>query len=184
MVDLIRFPCSAWTFQSEPACDHGDHHKLVFFCSPNPTCSHLFPFRSSPWFLSKTRVHGSLWSKYDGHELKSVITWWLSWRAWARVMGPEIGTCISIDVSVVWMSSSPRSRHRLPVGLPPRAGCHSPVPAWTWSCGGETALAIDPVMRAHDWISNTPSWSKIVAVDLRSVGQDQIAGSFNLEHWF
>jgi hypothetical protein len=24
-----------------------------------------------------------------------------------EVMGPEIGTCISINVSVVWMSSSP-----------------------------------------------------------------------------
>jgi hypothetical protein len=24
-----------------------------------------------------------------------------------EVMGPEIGTCIDIDVSVVWMSSSP-----------------------------------------------------------------------------
>jgi hypothetical protein len=24
-----------------------------------------------------------------------------------EVMGPEIGTCIGIDVSVVWMSSSP-----------------------------------------------------------------------------
>jgi hypothetical protein len=110
-VDLIRFPCCAWTFQSEPAFDSGDRHKLVFFCSPNPTCSNYFPFRSSPWFLSKTRVHGSPWSKYDGHELKSVITWWLSWRARARVMGPEIVTCIGIDVSVVWMSSSRCTSH-------------------------------------------------------------------------
>ena len=108
-VDLISFPCCAWTFQSEPASDRGDRHKLVFFCSPNPACSNPFPFRSSPWFLSKTRVHGSPWSKYDGHELKSVITWWLSWRARARVMGPEIGTCIGIDASVVWMSSSRRA---------------------------------------------------------------------------
>ena len=116
-VDLISFPCCAWTFQSEPASDRGDRHKLVFFCSPNPACSNPFPFRSSPWFLSKTRVHGSPWSKYDGHELKSVITWWLSWRARARVMGPEIGTCIGIDASVVWMSSSAghgRSRALLP----------------------------------------------------------------------
>jgi hypothetical protein len=109
-VDLIIFPCCAWTFQSELACDRGDCHKLVFFCSPNPACSNLFPFRSSPWFLSKTRVHGSPRSKYDGHELKSVITWWLSWQARARLMGPEIGTCIGIDVLVVWMSSSRSQR--------------------------------------------------------------------------
>jgi hypothetical protein len=110
-IDLISFPCCAWTFQSEPACDRGDCHTLVLFCSPNPACSNPFPFQSSPWFLSKTRVHGSPWSKYDGHELKSVITWWLSWRARVRVMGLEIGTCIGIDVSVVWMSSLHGNNH-------------------------------------------------------------------------
>jgi hypothetical protein len=26
-------------------------------------------------------------------------------------MGPEIGTCIGIDASVVWMSSSPPRKH-------------------------------------------------------------------------
>jgi hypothetical protein len=74
-VDLISFPVLEHSNPSlHVSCDRGDRHKLVFFCSLNPACSNPFPFQSSPWFLSKIRVHESPWSKYDGHEFKSVIT--------------------------------------------------------------------------------------------------------------
>ena len=36
-VDLISFPRRTWTTQSESVCYCGVHHKLLFFCSPNPT---------------------------------------------------------------------------------------------------------------------------------------------------
>ena len=42
--------------------------------SPNSASANPCPFRSSPWFLTKTRVHASPWSKYDGQELKSELT--------------------------------------------------------------------------------------------------------------
>jgi hypothetical protein len=109
-VDLISFPTSARTFQSESVWSHGGHHKLVLCCSPNPANASPFPFRSFPWFLIKTRVHMSPRSKHDGQELKKELTWWFSWwlslRAQARARGPARGTSVGVDASFVLKSSS------------------------------------------------------------------------------
>jgi hypothetical protein len=109
-VDLIRFPGSTWTTKMESGWSRGGRHKLCLSCSPNPACTMPLPFWSNPLFLSKTRVHMSPLSKYDEPELKSELTWWVSWRARARVIGPsgiiEIDTCVGVDVSLVAMSSS------------------------------------------------------------------------------
>ena len=79
-MDLILDPCEnrlhkdSMKFlnaQSESVCDRGDHHKLELSWSPNPAYANPFPFQSSPRFLTKTRVHMSPWSKFDGQELKS-----------------------------------------------------------------------------------------------------------------
>jgi hypothetical protein len=105
-VDLISFPTSTRTSQSKSVWSHGGHHKLVLCCSPNPANASPFPFRSSPWFLMKIRVHVSPRSKHDGQELKKELTWWLSWRARARVRGLARGTGIGVDASLVLKSSS------------------------------------------------------------------------------
>ena len=104
--DIMMVPGSIWTPQSESVCDRGVRHKLVLCCSPNPACVNPFPFRSSPWFLSNTRVHGSPQSKYDEHELRSELTWWLRRWAWARVIGPAMVGGDGVDVSLAVMSSS------------------------------------------------------------------------------
>jgi hypothetical protein len=68
------------------------------------------PFWSNPLFVSKTRVHVSPLSKYDEPELKSELTWWVSRRARAWVIGPrgvvEVDTGVDVDVSLVAISSS------------------------------------------------------------------------------
>ena len=105
-VDLISFPTSPKAPESDSVCNRGDGHKLVPFCSPNPAIANPSPFRSSPWFLIKTRVHAFPRSKQDGQELKRQLTWWLILRARARVRGPAIGTGVGADASSVLMSSS------------------------------------------------------------------------------
>jgi hypothetical protein len=107
-LDLISFPKSARTSQSESVWSR-IHHKLVLSCSPNPVGANPLPFWSSPSFLSKTRVHASPLSKYDGQEFKNELTWWLSWGARARVIGPSgagAGVGVGVGVGVVLMSSS------------------------------------------------------------------------------
>jgi hypothetical protein len=109
-LDLISFPGSIWTTKTESGWSHGGHYKSCLFCSPNPACAMPLPFWSNPLFLSKTRVHVSPLSKYDEPELKSELTWWVSWRARARVIGPrgvvEVDTGVGVDVSLVAMFSS------------------------------------------------------------------------------
>jgi hypothetical protein len=104
-VDLIKFAKSARTSQSESVWSRGIHHNLVLSCSPNPAGANPLPFWSSPSFQSKTRVHASPLSKYDGQEFKNEFTWWLSWRARARVVGPS-GAGDGVGVGVVLMASS------------------------------------------------------------------------------
>jgi hypothetical protein len=107
---LDKVSIKSWNAQIHSICNRGDCHKLELCCSPNPAYVSPFPFRSSPWFLIKTRVHASPRSKQDGQELKSELTWWLSLRARARVRGPAIGTGVGVDASLVLMSSSSRTR--------------------------------------------------------------------------
>lgn len=102
-VDFISFPTSPESPQSDSVCNRGDCRKLKVCCSPNPAYVSPFPFRSSPWFLIKTRVHVSPRSKQDGQELKKELTWWLTFRARARVIGPAV---VGVDVWSVLMSSS------------------------------------------------------------------------------
>jgi len=102
-VDFISFPTSPESPQSDSVCNRGDRRKLKVCCSPNPAYASPFPFRSSPWFLIKTRVHVSPRSKQDGQELKKELTWWLTFRARARVIGPAV---VGVDVWSVLMSSS------------------------------------------------------------------------------
>jgi len=74
-----------------------------FVCSANDVmvesspCDPL-PFLSSPSYLSKTIVRVFLLSKYNGQELKNELTWWLSWRTRARVIGPSGGNVSSAGV--------------------------------------------------------------------------------------
>jgi hypothetical protein len=124
-VDLISFPKSSRTSQSESVWSRGIHHKLVLPCSPNPAGANPLPFWSSPSFLSKTRVHTSPLSKYDGQEFKNELTWWLSSRARARVIGPSgAGAGAGVGVGVVLMSS-------LDIILVAPDG----TPRWHTSCG-------------------------------------------------
>jgi hypothetical protein len=109
-VDLISFSGSTWMSKMESGWSRGGRHKLYLSCSPNPSCAMPLHFWSNPLFMSKTRVHVSPLSKYDEPELKSEITWWVSRRARARVIGPsgvvEVDTGVGVDVSLVAMSSS------------------------------------------------------------------------------
>jgi len=73
-VDFIRFPTSPEAPQSESVCNRGDGHNLVLCCSPNPANVSPCPFRSSPWFLIKIKVHVFQGSKQDGQELKKELT--------------------------------------------------------------------------------------------------------------
>ena len=104
-VDFISFSWSTWTPQMEYGWSRGRRYKLVLSCCPKPVHAKPLPFLSSPSFLSKTRVHAFPLYKYNGHEVKNELTWWLSWRARARVMGPSGGSA-GVDVSLVLMSSS------------------------------------------------------------------------------
>jgi hypothetical protein len=109
-VDVISFPESTRPTKTESGWSHGGRHKSCLSCSPNPACAMPLPFWSNPLFLSKTRVHMSPFSKYDESELKSELTWWVSRRARARVIGPrgvvEVDTGIGVDVLLVAMFSS------------------------------------------------------------------------------
>ena len=73
-VDLISFPTSPEAPESESVCNRGNGHKLALCCCPNPASVSPSPFRSSPWFLIKTRVHAFPLSKQDGHELIKELT--------------------------------------------------------------------------------------------------------------
>jgi hypothetical protein len=105
-VDFISFPTSPESPQSDSVCNRGDRRKLEVCCNPNLAYASPFPFRSSPWFLMKTRVHVSPRSKQDGQELKKELTWWLTFRARARVIGPAVVGVDGVDVWSVLMSSS------------------------------------------------------------------------------
>ena len=74
--------------------------QVVLSCRPKPVHAKPLPFLSSPSSLSKTRVRVFPLYKYNGHEIKNELTWWLSWRARARVMGPS-GAGAGVDVSLV-----------------------------------------------------------------------------------
>ena len=87
-------------------------HKLVLSYYPNLAHTNLLPFLSSLSFLSTTKVWVFPLSKYNGQELKNELTWWLSLRAQARVIGPTggdvaaTGVGVGVDVSLMLRSSS------------------------------------------------------------------------------
>jgi hypothetical protein len=100
-IDLISFQSSACMPKMESVWSHGGCWKLVLSCYPNLACANPLCFWSSPSFLSKTRVHVSPLSKYDGQEFKNELNWWLSWRERTRVRGPSgVGDGVGVDVDV------------------------------------------------------------------------------------
>jgi hypothetical protein len=151
-VDLICFPKSARTSQSESVWSRGIHHKLVLSCSPNPAGANPPPFWSSPSFLSKTRVHASPLSKYDGQEFKNELIWWLSWQARAWVIGPSGA---GDGVGVVLMCSSKMIPSLWYVRCKP---CNYLAVRWT--------LSPDRLKRASTWPISPRSSTRCAQKDL------------------
>ena len=88
---LLRYYCAESLKRNSFVCSANDVMVESSPCDP-------LPFLSSPSFLSRTKVRVFLLSKYNGQELKNELTWWLSWRAQARVIGPSGGNVSSAGV--------------------------------------------------------------------------------------
>lgn len=68
----------------------------------------LHPFWSFLWFLVKKRAPTFPLSKYNEQELKKELTWCLSRRARAWVIGLRVGgDCVGVSMVLMFSSSSP-----------------------------------------------------------------------------